>query len=269
MSESIQKTVFGEQIEEQVRIETTGRVIRPFKRVLDTIAGEYKLHFDSDGITVEVVDPANVYAGCVTLEADAFETYELENETTFGISARNFGSALQHARYGKDTDDPIAVTGGPRHLETEVEREFGDTPATVNERVELTDPNSLRSQPDIPDLDLDVEVDLDPTAFTEVIGALDTDKDYLKLGSNIDSIVFNQDSNSKRNIRLDADPSNVSEWTLFSGSYMKQIRTALRDSYATELTLRWGEDLPLFAEFESETMHGTLMLAPRIQSGEQ
>lgn len=266
MSETQQRTIFGEEINEQVRVETTGRVIRPFKRMLDQVAKEYKLRFGEDGLNVSVVDAANVQMVDLTLEADAFEDYWTEG-ITIGTNGTAFGSALQHARYGVSTDDPVILTAEERHLETETTRTFGDMPATVNERAETIDPDAIRQQPDLPDLDFDVTVDVDPRTFIEVIGAMDTNgTDPIKLGANPESIVFNQEADlQQRNIRIDCDPSDVCEWSMHSPDYMEQLAKAIQVGYVDSLTLKWAEEYPLVAEVEREgVMHGQIMTAPRI-----
>ena len=265
MSETQQQTIFGDPIEEQIFIETTGRVIRPFRRLIDQAVSEYRLMVQSDGIRVEAVDPANVGAVFATLHADAFETYDVA-ESVIGISSDGFGSALQHARYGKSTDDPISIRADQMHLQTEVERELGGSDVEISERVPLLDPDAIRQSPDLPDLDLSVAAEPPPETFIEAVGAMDT-SNHIRIGSNLDSIVFNQDTGShQRNIEIDATPTETSEWTHFSGDYMEMIATGLRNGYVDSLTLRWDEEYPIFAEFEREgVLSGQYMIAHRIK----
>jgi proliferating cell nuclear antigen len=270
MSESQQRTIFGEELDELVNVETTGRVIRPFKRMLDQIAKEYKIHFSSDGVDVYVMEPARVSAIEIHAPVSAFESFEVESETTIGVNSGGLGSALRHARYAKTSDDNVSITADARTLETEVNRQIGDTQATVTEQTELIDPDSLREEPNIPDGDTDVSVSIDPQTFIDTIKLLDTTSkaDKFKLGADSGSIIFQQEGDvQRRNIDLEVAPSGVAEWTLFSPSYLEDIANALQSGYVDNLTLRWAEDYPIFAEFEREdTYHGQIMVAPRIQS---
>lgn len=269
MSQTQQRTIFGDELNELVSIETTGRVIRPFKRMLDQVASEYKVQFTSEGLVVEVVDSSNVVAIQNEIPASAFESYTVHSDTVLGLSSNGFGSALKHARYAKKTDDSVSITADQRQLETEVNREIGGARATVNERAELIDPDSIRQTPEIPELDLDVTAEMDPKAFIETVKLLDTgSQEHIKLGTDTESIVFNQDQDiQKRNIALDVSPSDVCEFTFFTASYLGDIANALRVGYVDNLTLRWSEEMPLFAEFEREdTYSGRIMIAPRIKS---
>lgn len=269
MSESAQRTIFGEELDELVNVETTGRVIRPFKRMLDQIAKEYKLQFTDDGLDVAVVDSANVIGIESHIQASAFEDYTLTSDTTLGVNSSGFGSALRHARYAKRTDDTVTIQADKRVLETEVDREIGNAQATVNERYELIDPDSIRQAPEIPDLDLGITADMEPETFIEATKLLETDrKHYVALGANPESIVLNQEEDlQQRNVELEVTPSQVGEFTLFTGSYIEGIANALRVGYVDTVALRWDDEMPLFVEFEREGVYsGTIYVAPRIQS---
>lgn len=267
-SDTQQQTIFGEPLEEQLRIETSGRVIRPWKRMIDQVATEYKMDVTDTGLSVDAVDTSNVIAIFTEIEASAFEAYEITEETTIGVSGDVLGSALQHARYGESSDDVVELTATQEQLESTVHRPLGEADATLSERVSLIDPNSIRECPDLPDLDLNVAVDMEPETFIETVGVLETtDKDHIKIGTNPSEVVFAQETDTnQRNIQLECDPSEVSEFTLFTGSRIGDIATALRNGYVDSVTLRWAEEFPLMVEFEREDVYsGTIMVAPRIK----
>jgi len=267
MSEGQQHTIFGEPLDEQLRIETTGRVIRPWKRMIDQIAKEYRIIATDDGLRVEAVDSGNVSAIFTEIHADAFDRFELDSETVLGNSG-GFGTVLQHARYGKSSDDPITITAGVERIESEVTRTFDETDATISERAGLVDPAAIRESPDLPDLDLSVSAELSPDAFIEVIGLLDTsDSHAIQLASDDESVTFKQDDDiTKRNVDLDCKPTAESDFTYFSPMYFEDFANALRNGYVDSLTLRWDEEMPVFCEFEREGLYsGQLMLAPRIR----
>jgi len=267
MSQTEQRTIFGESLDEQIHIETTGRVIRPFKRMLDQVVGEYRLQFDSDGIHASMGDAANVQMINLELYADALDGYQVEDDTELGITSDAFGSALQHARYGKSSDDPVTITADYNHLETETTRTLGGTDATINEWVALLDPASIREPIENFDLEYNTVVDLDPQALVQALKLVDK-KTPVKFGTNPGNVVIQQKSDlNKRNIELDADPSEVSEWAMFSGDYMKQLKDTIQNGYVDSLTLRWSEEFPIVAEFEREGVYsGSVLTSPRIQA---
>jgi hypothetical protein len=267
MSDATQRTVFGDEIEDVVSFTTTGRVIRPFKRMIDKVASEYRLQCDSDGIHVAVVDSTNVLAGEFTLFASALEEYS--GAATIGVNADQFGSTLQHARYGKTTDDKIAVSADAMDIQTTVQRPFGETDATLSERASLIDPDSIRQQPEIPtpdDLELEIIAELAPQTVIEAMKAID-DSEHVKLGTEQESIHIRQDLDvQQRNIELSHPVGVASDFTFYSADYVTKIVRGLANGYVDTVTLKWDEDMPLYAEFEREGVYsGQYMLAPRVK----
>jgi len=265
--ETQQQTIFGDPLTEQVRVETSGRTIRPWKRMIDEIASEWRLHATEDGFAVDAVDTANVFAIFTELNASAFDTYDIAEETVLG-NVGAFGSVLQHARYGKSSDDALTLIADETQIESHVHRPLGDAEATVSERADLADPASIRQEADLPDLDLGVTVEMQPETFVEAVDVLDTANNFVKLGSNTESVVFAQESETNtRNIELACEPTEASEFTYFSGGYIESLATAVRNGYVDSLTLKWDEEFPLLVEFAREDLYeGTMMVAPRIKS---
>lgn len=266
-AETEQTTVFGETLDEQVHIETSGRVIRPAKRMLDQIADEYKIQCNNDGLFVKTVDAGNVVMVALDVPSSSFEAYDVEDGTVLGTSGSGLGSALQHARYGKSTDDPLVLTADQKHLKTEVTREIQGYEAEVNEQIELIDPKSIRQEPDLPDLDLEVKLDLSPDAFCETIRMFDDDEE-IRFKSEGDNLILKQKGGeTKRQISLTAEPSNDCGWAIFTADYLHDFAKAVQNGYVDDLTLKWGEDYPLVLDFEREDVYsGRLMVAPRIKS---
>lgn len=263
-----QTTIFGETIEPAVEIETTGRTIRPFKQAIGQMVEEYRLDFHPRGINVVAVDPSNVQMLDVTLKAEALDTYDVEEGGFLtGIQNEVFGSALQHARYGKSTDDDIELTVSSEAIETHVDRELGDAQATMSERATVIDPDSVRSQPGLPNLEWSESVDMTAKTFVEVVDALDTNMSNHVRISSVDGIVeFSQETDvQQRNISIGA---NVGEnaGSIFSADYVEAMANALQVGYADDITLRFDEEFPVSIEFERENvMHGQLMAAPRTK----
>ena len=267
MSQTQQTTVFGDAIDKQVHIQTEGRAIRPFKNMVGAVAGEYRLHADSGGLYVTSVNPSNTIMVDITMYREAFDSFEAE-ESTFGIRGKSFGSALRHARYGVSTNDEVSITIGDESLETETKRTVGKANATVNERVKLIDPASIRAEPDIPALDLPVQVEIEPDTLIEAYRLMDGNNKVLKLGSNGNGLVLRQDDDiNQRNVELECDVTEASEFTYYSTGMLGDLINGLHNGYVDTVTLKWGEDFPLKLGFEREGYYsGEYMIAPRIKS---
>ena len=231
--------------------------------MLDQVAGEYRLNITESGIRVECTDTANVMAIFTEIDADAFETYEVD-ETTLGIGGKYLGQALQHARYAKNTDDKVILTADAKYLETTVNRTFGDTDTTLTERTGLTDPGSIRSPPDLPDVELTASATIEPSAFTEISGILDDDTKTDIRGRDGRVQIRQSKDEEGRQIHLTAEGCVETEWSYYSTSYLQDIAAALNNGYVDTVTLRFEGEMPLMVDFEREGYYsGSLMVAPR------
>jgi DNA polymerase III sliding clamp (beta) subunit (PCNA family) len=265
-TKTTQTNFFGEKLEELVRVETTGQVICPFKRMVDQIAAEYKLQFTDEGLTVAVDNSWNVALIKITLPEESFKQYDLHRDVTLGTTADSLGNALKHARYDKSANDSVTLNADRSKLRSQVTRDIQGYEAEINEQAGLIHPNSIREIPDFPDLKLDAEVEFAPDAFVKAIRMF-SDNNAIKMKSSGDAVKLHQkvdDHQREVSFELALDVEN--NWTYFTAEYLHQFATALNNGYVDELTLRWSEDMPLVLEFEREDVYsGTLLLAPHIK----
>ena len=269
--EQVQQTVFGEQLDEQYRIETTGRVIRPFKQLVTQIlkgrnkTTDYCLELNEDGLTVNMVDASNVIMVNATIPPEAFATYNVGDETELGVSNQILGSLFQHARYGVSTDDELTLSGDSRTMESVVTREMHGVEATFTHREDLIDPKSIREKPELPELDLDTTVNIPVRTFIDVVDALDMD--YARFSTDGTFNVFGEDDVSASHVELNADVDGEGDETIYSMGYLERISKALHVGKVDKIEMEFGTDFPLFIEFEREDVYsGVIMLAPRVKA---
>lgn len=266
MSKTQQQTIFGTEVREVVDIQTTGRVIRPWKQMLSQVSSEWKFELSDSGISVDAVDKANVLAIFTEIDSAAFDAYSLEQETSVGVTESQLGSVLQHARYGKSSDDPISIIADEEQVRSIVTRDFAGADAELTEQMGLLDPGSVREQPDYADLELDMSAELPPQAFVEAIRAMDT-SGHIKIANKGGSLVFHQEDDIREgSIEIDCDTEGTGEFTYFTGSYLEDIANGLSSGLVDDITLKWREEFPLFVEFEREDVYsGEYMVAPRLK----
>jgi len=269
MTNDAQLTIGGETLDEQLRIETTGRVIRPFRRMVSVIGrstttAEYKMYVADDGLHVTTIDTANVMYVDITQPAETLDALEVDGEAVLGLNDSAFASALSDARYGKSTDDPITLTSDGATLETVVDREYGDVDATVTDRMELIDPDAIRQPPNPIDLDR-AAVSLPPQALIDVLSSFE--EEYLGIALSDGTLSFTTETDTTaRAIDLSVESGADVPQTIFSRDYIDDIVNGLRSGYVEETTLQIGEELPLSVEFATEQgAVGEYCLAPRVR----
>jgi proliferating cell nuclear antigen len=139
----------------------------------------------------------------------------------------------------------------------------------------LIDPDSIRQEPEIPDLgdDLAAQVVLEGTDIDRAVRAADMVSDHIALGVDTDAEEFYVEAEGDTDdvhlelgrddlIDLNASPAN----SLFSLDYLKDMNKAIPKDAEVELNL--GEEFPVKVHFDIAEAKGrvTYMLAPRIQS---
>jgi len=137
-----------------------------------TLVDECKLRLTDDGLSIRAVDPANVGMADVSLPERAFESYEADG----GVIGINL-DRLQDVLSMGDKGDLV-------HLELNEETrklhiEIGELSYTLA----LIDPDSIRKEPDIPDLDLPADVAFEGSELSRAVTAADLVGDHVSLSA--------------------------------------------------------------------------------------
>ncbi|GGL33849.1 hypothetical protein GCM10009037_16800 [Halarchaeum grantii] len=262
-------------------IVTHGDPIRSLTELASVVVDELRLHVTEDGLEFTAVDPANVGMVDASAPAEGFSKFDVEREVTVGLNLHLFEKAVSWARKGRSDDgDPvrIQILDDPARVRVQVTR----PDQSVARRTEWfsIDPDSIRPEPDIPDLDLPCTATPNVTALRHATGAFERDHAHLSrsgttmlLGTNADgdttpdgeaddelgeSVMF-------PNAAHDMGDEGVS--SVFSLDYLGDFAQALKSSKADRVTIRWGDQFPVKLAFEHEDwgFAGEFMLAPRIQ----
>lgn len=233
---------------------------------LNGIVDEAKLHFDDDGITTRAVDPSNVATiNPLTLSEAAFESWDSPGSVTIGVNLTRFGEALDNA----NSDDLVrlAVDMESRKLQVGYRG--------IEQSRALIDPDSMRNEPDRPDLDLPNTVVVNSDRLHEAIDSVglvsdhvtfdcDPDAKELKIAGRGDideAVVTVNDDHALEGTEVVEDTESF-----YSIEFIEELVGPIPKS--TAVTLRLGGEWPLWMEWS--TFDGRLtsevMLAPRIRS---
>lgn len=227
---------------------------------------EAKVHFDSDGVHVTAVDAATVAQfDDTTLSPRAFEAYTAEGQAVIGIAFDNLIDKLGPA--SKDELVEFEVDMATRHLRLR----YGSAEVTLA----MIDPETVRSEPDSPDLDLPNTVTLTGAQLRRAVEVTKMVGDHIDIEADPDSreVTFrSQGDTDDADVTYDDadldDPTVVAEETvsIYSLGYLDALTKPIPDDSA--VTLTFGEDLPMYLDWEAFDGAFTVrqMIAPRIQS---
>jgi len=229
---------------------------------VSVLVDECKVRLNEDGLSIRAVDPANVGMVDLSLDSAAFESYEADG----GVIGVNLARLEDIAGMGN--------TGDLVHLELDEEtRKLHIRIDGLSYTLALIDPDSIRQEPDIPDLDLPAQIIVEGNQLDRGITAADMVSDHINLRVDEDAETFHIEAEGDTDdvdfelgadalIDLEAGPAD----SLFSLDYLKDMNKAIPGD--AEVTIELGEEFPvkLHYEFAEGLGNVTFMLAPRIQS---
>jgi len=229
---------------------------------VSVLVDECKVRLNEDGLSIRAVDPANVGMVDLSLDSTAFESYEADG----GVIGVNLARLEDIAGMGN--------AGDLVHLELDEEtRKLHIRIDGLSYTLALIDPDSIRQEPDIPDLDLPAEIVVEGNQLDRGITAADMVSDHINLRVDETAETFHIEAEGDTDdvdlelgaddlIDLEAGPAD----SLFSLDYLKDMNKAIPGD--AEVAVELGEEFPvkLHYEFAEGLGRVTFMLAPRIQS---
>lgn len=249
------------------------RSILELPLAIDDVA---KVHFGEDALSLSMVDPANVALMRLEVDANGFEDY-YGPEQTVGVPLDTLEKVSRFAR--KRDPDPITISveEDSSSILLEIDRDN----ITRERHVAQISTDSIRKEPDIPDLTLPWRGEVSRIGFYEVIKCLyrsgmEHTKIYAEGDHDSASLVFDSEDDTDRDVFTVSSGAWVGEgqsatgWeeSIYSLDYFWDIAQGLKNAKVDHLCLKWGQEYPLTLEFTHSDwlVSGQYMLAPRIQS---
>jgi proliferating cell nuclear antigen len=233
---------------------------------VSVLVEECKIRLNDDGLAIRAVDPANVGMVDLHLEAAAFESYEADGGV-IGVNLKRLEEIAKMA----NADDLVHLELNEETRKLHIQIDTADSQLSYT--LALIDPDSIRKEPDIPDLDLPAGIVLEGAQLDRGIKAADMVSDHISLRVDEDDETFHIEAEGDTDdvdltltkadlISLSAGPAS----SLFSLDYLKDMNKAIPKD--AEVTVELGEEFPVKLHYGIAEGQGqvTYMLAPRIQS---
>lgn len=232
------------------------------------LVDEAKIRLDDTGMSIKAVDPANVGMVDATLNESAFESYN-GDEGVLGVNLSRLDDILGMA----DSNSLV-------HLELDEETrklriEFDGLSYTLA----LIDPEAIRKEPDMPDLDLNARAVMEGKDVSRMVKATDMVSDHIALRSTTDYegsgegafLAVATGDTDDVSLTFDGEDLLDHEWSdvesMFSLDYLGELEGAVEKDDA--VAIRIGDELPMMLN-HSRGENGELaveyVLAPRIQN---
>ena len=298
-----------EQEPTAVHVRTGGDLLKSVTNVLDVLVDECKFRFEAGGADdaearVRAVDFANVGMVDLHVPAAAFDAYEVPESHVVGLDLNRLETTTGYARKGGNSDenpgDAVLIEQVGRRIYVRVEP---DDRMTRTGSFMSIDPDSIRQEPDLPNLSLPWTGEVDATQYRDALREIKKTFDYCRLAPVVEEVgngslsggpqgylsmyamergerkpagksskekfVRAEDEFRTQEKVLSGDSgANADDASLFSLDYLKDMADALVRAGFDDVTLRLGDEFPIKMEFHESRwgISGEFMLAPRIQS---
>jgi len=273
MTDNIDLPVWDTVRDPTVELETSGTVIKPFADILGRFLKDARLYFTDSGLSVTATDASNVVLVDMQLPASAFDDYDIMKETAIGVHISSLRGCIRRARMG--SNDSLTLSVSPDELRATVRRDD----MVTTDATRLIDPDSIREDPNLPDIreheDYDYDsTDFDIDRFAEGVSHVLDATEYVGFGTQDGQFIMESETDTTTSgVRFeDIEPDNDFH-AVFSGDYMADIVTACKKTRADDATVWCSDEAPLFVEIDREldgdvALDVSIMLAPRITTND-
>ena len=242
-----------------IPVGTLSDALSPIHALVD----ECKIRLTDDGLSIRVVDPANVAMADVSLASAAFESYDADGGV-IGLNLERLTDVLSMG--GKGDLVSLTLNEETSKLDTHIDG--------LSYTLALIDTDTIRQEPDLPDLDLPARIVLTGDDIDRGIKAADLVSDHISLVADDDAQEFH--------IRAEGDTDDVdlafgnddllsasvdsTAESLFSLDYLKDMSSPMGND--TTVSVLLGTEFPVKLRYSLSNGHVEVqnMLAPRIQS---
>jgi proliferating cell nuclear antigen len=240
-------------------VDTLQDALDPVSALVD----ECKIRLNEDGLSIRAVDPANVGMVDMSLATSGFEAYEADGGV-IGVSLDRLEDFLSMG----DSGDLVSLDLNEQTRKLDIHI------SGLSYTLALFDPDSIRREPDTPDLDLPATIVLTGDDIDYGITAADLVSDHISLRADETAEEFHIEAQGDTddvdltftNDDLLAGSVDEAAESLFSLDYLKDMSRAM-DTDA-EVSLLLGSEMPVKLRYSRNNgfVGVVYMLAPRIQS---
>ena len=232
-----------------------------------------RVNIAPDGVSLSMTDPANVAFVHAQLKTSAFDDYNFSppedppHVSQIGLDFERLVGVLSIARAQSVT---LSLAYRAHKLELDMEG--------LSYSVELIEPSLLRKQPRVPKLELPVAATTFFKEWYRAVRAAEMVGDVAILAADEAglSIEVQGDSDSLRVafpkltlLQFTPPPPELGQTVVarFALSFLAQLSKAARNASGDEITIAFGNDLPVRIQFKIAGGEGdvTFLLAPRVE----
>lgn len=244
-----------------------------------TLVDECRIHVRDDDLYISAVDEATVGMVETSINVDAFSEFSESGVDLIGVRLSRLLDALELfenlLRTVEQTTD--SDNDGKSTIEIEVDMEakalrLSGAGEEVN--IGLLDPDSIRDEPDINDLETSIEMLVQEDRFDQCVAAANQFGDEeMSIKATDQKVKFSAEADldswdtvlREEDFGIEALSAETSH-AMYSLDYLRNIATAIPDETILKLMLGHQKPMKIAFEFPNDLGSNVFILAPRIKS---
>lgn len=228
---------------------------KKFVQAVRTMTQESRLHIDADGLSLICVDTANVGMVKLSLPKSEIKDYQFQKKTPSTQLVALEWSKVSKMLNATKPQTPLLLEFKEHHLRYTYDEIDGE--------IMYLDTNTIRKEPNPPNIVLDTEVEFDGSLLTKMGKIMTGDKIALIVKEGLATISFEDGMEHKATIILSRTGKGKAR-SLYSWDYIKDIAKTLDRAY---VTASFKDDHPIRFHAKIQGIDIEYLLAPRIESG--
>lgn len=240
--------------------EIKSEILKELVEIVETIVDEVKINVDEDGLSLKAVDPAHVAMVEMSLDKDAFESFEGE-DTELGLNLSKIDQFLKLSGSG----DVVKINHDEEENRLIMEVD------NITQKMPLLDTAGM-TDPNVPDLDLPIQLQLEGKHLLRGVKASENISDHVSIMAGPEGFeIFSEEDEDMVRLSLtkedlDNFEANEEVQSLFALDYFSNMVKCVGKDTSIDMAI--GGDYPIKMRFEFADGDGkvTYLLAPRIES---
>ncbi|MDY6770543.1 MAG: proliferating cell nuclear antigen (pcna) [Candidatus Nanohaloarchaea archaeon] len=239
------------------------KLLKDSLQAISNLISEGRFKVREDGLNLVAADPAMVALVDFSLEKDAFDSYEVDEEGEIGVNLEKLYSILRRA----NSDDTVTLELDDESklvlkMENNSTRTFSIPLLNIDDE----------DVPSTDNLKFSVEADFRSSVFSDGVGDAQVVGDSVTIEADGEAVTIRAEGdNSNAEFRIEKGSDGLMELSgdgtvksMFSLDYLNKMMKA--EKLSDTMTVRLGDDFPMRMDFEvPDKLKLGFILAPRIE----
>ncbi len=223
--------------------------------IISELVTEAKLKFDSRGMSIVAIDPANVALISFKLPKEAFSQFEATNDV-LGISLDSLKSVLRRTSPGSS----IVLQTQENMLKIEIHDKIKRTFQLALIDIEAEDKT-------VPNLDFSARIDMNCVDFAEAIEDCSVVADACSFIAQPDKFIIEAKGLNSTKSEFSSDEVRLESQNAKSKYSLEYLNKFIKAAKLSEnVIINLANDYPLKLEFKSDRLEMIFILAPRVEN---